>query len=201
MGPTNRGFHISLLKSDEIRDLDAIDMSYAATFGYVYQQSERGDAVHFTLTAQTFDPPFERIYEWDWREIDDFVTRVRSGNVWVARDERPSGPPVGLLELRESDWNTSCWIQSLYVDRSRRREGIGRLLLQEAFRRAHADRLRAVFVETQVSNGPAIHFYRSQGFAVCGVNDHLYSNDDVRCGEVALFMVRREPFPLASPRQ
>jgi len=41
--------------------------------------------------------------------------------------------------------------------------------------------------ETQTNNWPACNFYRKLGFQLGGIDDHLYSNEDVALREVALF--------------
>ena len=177
----------------EIRSLNAIDMSYASTFGYRLRYEPQANPERtlpgwrVALSPHRFDPPFERTYEWDWTEVEGFDERVEAGDVWAAFLE---GVPVGLLELRRSEWNRALWVQSLYVDSAHRRRGVGSLLLGAAIAEAERSAVRALFVETQVSNGPAINFYLKHGFSLCGFNDHLYTNTDLRHDEVALFLVR-----------
>ncbi len=184
-----------MIRQVQVRDiarLNRIEMSYAAPFGYRYSRRESAEGVTFHLERDTYDPPFDRTYEWDWRELDDFTAAVDRGLVWAAFTS-DGEIPLGLLELRLAEWNASCWVQSLYIDRGRRRQGVGGQLINTALTQARTLDARALFVETQVSNGPAIRFYQKHGFAVCGVNDHFYSNDDVAHNEVALFMVRPLP--------
>lgn len=183
---------------EDILLLNQIDMSYTSDFGYRLRYLPGTDsgspssipflpAWKVELSVHRFDPPFERTYEWDWSEVDGFADRVKAGDVWAAF---LGANAAGVLELRRSEWNHSLWIQSLYVDAAHRREGIGSLLLQTALAEAECSGAHAFFVETQVSNGPAIAFYLKHGFTVCGFNDHLYTNDDLRHDEVALFLVR-----------
>jgi len=179
------------ISSSDIPRLNRIDMSYTAPFGYAYRIETNGANVRFSLEETRFSKPFERTYDWDWTELEDFALNVEKGLVWGAFDE--SGDPVGLLELRESAWNGSLWIQSLYVDQRARQKGVGTSLLDVSVEYAKASDARALFVETQVSNGPAIRFYLARGFHFCGLNDHFYTNDDASHGEVALFLVREIP--------
>lgn len=186
----------------EIERLNAIDMSYACAFGFrLRYEVGRGredlepalPGWRIVLSPRHFDPPFERTYEWDWTQVEGFVERVAAGDVWAAFCE---DAPVGLLELRRSEWNGALWIQSLYVDKAHRRSGIGTLLVDVATKEAERSGLRALFVETQVSNGPAIAFYIRRGFSLCGFNDHLYTNSDLCHDEVALFLVREIEYAL-----
>jgi len=172
--------------------LNSIDMTYTSSFGYAFALEESEQGVDVRLVPKRFEPPFERAYDWDWREVEDFVANVRAGRVWMAVS--PQGQPVGLIELRESAWNASFWVQSLFVDRNHRHCGVGSRLIQTALAHARTQGARALFVETQLSNGPAIRFYRGQDFRICGFNDHLYSNSDLQHDEVALFLV----YPLDS---
>ena len=45
--------------------------------------------------------------------------------------------------------------------------------------------------ETQNTNVPAIHFYRSVGFELEGVDLSYYANDDFPDGQIAVFMKKR----------
>lgn len=183
---------IRRIKPHEIQCLNRIDLSYSAPFGYQYTRRERDDGVHFHLDIVEYDPPFERTYVWDWSDLDDFVQAVERGYVWGSFNTE-GDTPLGLVELRPTEWNSACWVQSLYVDQGRRRRGIGSRLISTALREAQHLDARALFIETQNSNGPAIRFYQKHGFTVCGVNDHFYSNNDVSHDEVALFLVRTLP--------
>lgn len=180
--------HIRRVSPADIPLLNQIDMSYTAPFGYTCRVDIDDSSVCFRLEETRFAKSFEREYDWDWTELEDFALSVKKGLVWAAFDA--SDVPKGLLELRESDWNRSYWIQSLYVDKGARRKGVGAALVGRAVEHAEASGARALFVETQVSNGPAIRFYRRSGFQPCGLNDHYYTNDDKSHGEVALFLVR-----------
>lgn len=184
---------IRRVRPGEIPQLNSIDMSYVCRFGYRLRYLPTRESAlplpewSVRLEVRRFEPPFERTYVWDWREVDGFSERVERGDVWAAY---LGTKPIGLLELRRSEWNHALWIQSLYVDSAHRRVGVGSLLLDAAINGAERSEVRALFVETQVSNGPAIAFYLKHGFSLCGYNDHLYTNDDLPCDEVALFLVR-----------
>ena len=77
----------------------------------------------------------------------------------------------------------------LYVDRRQRGRGVGRALLDEVVARARDAGMRALWLETQNVNVPAIRFYRRLGFRLAGLDDSLYDPADVP-GEVALFFTR-----------
>lgn len=180
------GYVIRNITLDEIEALNAIDMSYVSTYGYGYAKVATASGWRFELARKEHERPFERIYDWDWREVDDLPARIARNAVWAAFALETV---VAVLEIRQEEWNGTAWIQSLYVDRGHRRRGIGKILCETAVRFARQAGARALFVETQISNGPAIDFYLGCGFTPCGVNDHFYTNDDIRHDEVALFLV------------
>ena len=66
----------------------------------------------------------------------------------------------------------------------------GPAVAHSAAQKGRAAGLRAIFLETQTTNVPAIRFYRKVGFTLDGIELSLYSNDDWPDGEMALFMKR-----------
>jgi ribosomal protein S18 acetylase RimI-like enzyme len=50
---------------------------------------------------------------------------------------------------------------------------------------------RAMGLETQSTNVPAVSFYRALGFELDGIDLSFYANTDAVDGEVAFFMRRR----------
>ena len=90
------------------------------------------------------------------------------------------------------DWNRTLWLHEFHVAPAYQRRGIGRRLMDELAERAAAAGLRAITLETQNTNVPAIRFYRAAGFAIEGVDVGYYTNDDQGPdGTVAVFMRRR----------
>ena len=123
------------------------------------------------------------------------------------------GKPIALLDVSFEDWNETVKVWNLYVDAAHRGQGLGRRLVQRAaeWARQPEHLARAVVVETQTNNYPACQFYLANGFELCGIDDHFYSNDDVNAkmgmGEVALFWYlaiqppAKPPKDASSPRQ
>jgi ribosomal protein S18 acetylase RimI-like enzyme len=111
----------------------------------------------------------------------EFALGAYDGAAWVG---------VAIGERR--DWNNSLWLHEFHVAAGHQRQGIGRRLMDELAGRAAAAGLRALALETQNSNVPAIRFYRAAGLAIEGVDVGFYSNDDLGPdGTVAVFMRRR----------
>ncbi|MDQ4078577.1 MAG: GNAT family N-acetyltransferase, partial [Chloroflexota bacterium] len=100
------------------------------------------------------------------------------------------GRLVGVLEVEGEEWRNTALIWALFVDRAWRGRGVGRELLKRAARWAIEEGYRALVLETQTNNVPAIRFYQRHGFHIAGLDTHFYSNEDVARREVALFMYK-----------
>ena len=88
-------------------------------------------------------------------------------------------------------WNNTLRIWEFHVVESHRRMGIGQQLMDRLAQRAAPAGLRAMVVETQNTNVPAIRFYRKAGFVVEGIDISYYTNHDYPDREMAVFLKRR----------
>lgn len=93
---------------------------------------------------------------------------------------------VGFLELSHEAWNHRLRISNLLVKEGYRGKGIGRRLLERAKEEARACGARALVLETQSCNVPAISFYQRMGMTLVGLDTACYSNEDMDRGEVRL---------------
>ncbi len=100
------------------------------------------------------------------------------------------GRGVGVIELCHEKWNNRVRITNLLVDNELRSMGIGSLLILSAVSHAKEIGARAIVLETQSCNLPAIEFYRAAGFSLCGCDLKCYSNSDVEKREVRLEFCR-----------
>jgi len=57
-----------------------------------------------------------------------------------------------------------------------RQRGLGRLLLRETLKAAHAMGIRQATLEVRRSNAPALHLYEGAGFKLLGVRPNYYSH-------------------------
>jgi ribosomal protein S18 acetylase RimI-like enzyme len=108
----------------------------------------------------------------------------------VAEDQ---GRLIALLDAEVESWRRVLKVWNLLVDEEYRRRGIGTKLMRSAEAFALEKQCRAISVETQATNWPALSFYLELGFEVCGVDDHFYTNRDLARKEVALFLYRELP--------
>jgi len=93
---------------------------------------------------------------------------------------------LGFVELSQEDWNNRLRITNIWVDEDHRYQGVGKTLIACAIETGKAGGQRALVLETQSCNDPAIRFYLSCGFELIGLDTTHYQNDDIQRGEVRL---------------
>jgi ribosomal protein S18 acetylase RimI-like enzyme len=93
---------------------------------------------------------------------------------------------VGIIEINFETWNNRLRITECIVFDNHKRKGIGRALINHVIKKAKELHARAIVLETQTSNIPAICFYQACGFSLIGVDLIAYSNTDVEKDEVRI---------------
>ncbi len=79
------------------------------------------------------------------------------------------------------------------MDETRRRGGIGSLLMDTILAEAAGCGARMAVLETQTCNENAIAFYRKHGFSIIGLDLYAYSNSDPERHEVRIEMGKKLP--------
>lgn len=98
---------------------------------------------------------------------------------------------IGVIQGSLEDWNQCYRVWDFWIDPRYRREGLGMQLFNHLLEKAKNHRARAVILEVQSCNEPAISFYKKMGFNVIGLNTICYSNEDIANHEVRLEMAIR----------
>jgi ribosomal protein S18 acetylase RimI-like enzyme len=93
---------------------------------------------------------------------------------------------IALIEGAMENWNNTYRIWNLYVTRRHRKEGLGSALFEHMELLAKHQGARAIVLEVQSCNDPAINFYEKHGLHFIGLNTIAYSNEDVQNKEVRL---------------
>jgi ribosomal-protein-alanine N-acetyltransferase len=109
---------------------------------------------------------------------------------------RTGGPPpeVGGYLFAISLYD-EFHINKIATDARLRKEGYGRMLLEDALARARVGRAAAVTLEVRISNAPAREFYRSYGFREAYRRKSYYQD-----GEDAFAMILPlDPSPTVEP--
>ena len=97
---------------------------------------------------------------------------------------------VGIALAEKQTWSNRLWVWEIPHCRVASWKGYRSQLMEAVAQKGRAAGLRAIFLETQTTNVPAIRFYRKVGFTLDGIELSLYSNDDWPNGKMALFMKR-----------
>lgn len=141
---------------------------------------------NFSLAERTFSDTFYKNAE------DEIFESYKEGSeVYVAELENEE---AAILVMQHMEWNNTLLIHDLYVDYRFQKSGIGSRLMELAKKRAREIGVRAITLETQTSNYPAIQFYMKNGFELNGLNTISYTNEDVKKNEVRVelgYIVRR----------
>lgn len=98
---------------------------------------------------------------------------------------------IAAIEGSIESWNNRYRVWNFWVDKKYRREGFGTYLFKHMLDEAVKTGARAIILEVQSCNDPAITFYLRQGLHFVGLNTMEYSNNDIENKEVRLEMGRR----------
>jgi ribosomal protein S18 acetylase RimI-like enzyme len=93
---------------------------------------------------------------------------------------------AGVIEMNHEEWNKRIRITELFVLDEYRRQGYGHKLMHIVKDYLNQTDYRAIVLETQSCNDPAISFYLKEGFTLIGHDLICYTNDDVASKEVRL---------------
>jgi ribosomal protein S18 acetylase RimI-like enzyme len=162
----------------DLAGIHAVDVSYSTDRIYRVRRNK----LAFWLEEERFELPVEK--------ADLRPTRTLSDGLFVACQD---GTVVGYGELRPEPRNGRVRVESIFVSRPSRGQGVGgRLIEALAEQAAHQPRARCLWLETQNVNYPAVQFYLKVGFRLCGLDETLYQPDDPQLlpGEMALYFSR-----------
>lgn len=116
---------------------------------------------------------------WHAAEVEALL--VQGGvTTLVARRGTPFGSrrPVGFVMVRVAA--DEAEVLTIAVSPRHRGKGLGRRLLDEAFRRLYHDRVRHLFLEVDETNGPACRLYKALGFKTVASRPNYYAGPDAR---------------------
>ena len=108
---------------------------------------------------------------------------------WGVTEEKDGRQELlACIETCPEEWSNRLMVTELWVHEKLRRKGIGHALMKIAKEQAGAEHRRAIILETQSCNVPAISFYLQEGFELIGFDSCCYSNRDIDRKEVRLDM-------------
>jgi len=98
---------------------------------------------------------------------------------------------IGFIEGEYVSWNNTFTIWEVYVEPKYRKKGIGYQLFKHMERHVLDLNARAITLEVQSCNDPAIKFYEKVGMHFIGLNTLFYTNYDIQNKEVKLTYGKR----------
>lgn len=127
-------------------------------------------------TTEEYDFP-DKLYQDHWEKAF----------AWGIIEEKDGRQELAAcIETCPEEWSNRLLVTELWVHEKLRRKGIGHALMAIAKRQAVLEHRRAIILETQSCNVPAIRFYMQEGFELIGFDSCCYSNRDMDKREVRL---------------
>lgn len=166
----------------------AIGGGYTSPARYTASKVETAERTTITLELVPFDQPYQKTWGQDEETEGLYAGFAHQGFSLGAYD---GNCLIGLALTEMRRWNRTLWIWEFHVDPAYRRQGIGRRLMERLAADARGWDVRALALETQSTNVPAIAFYRRVGFEIDGIDLSFYTNHDADGGEVAIFMKQK----------
>jgi len=143
-----------------------------------YKELESGWSIDFTI--KHFDTVFHKYLEGEI--FEDYIEDIECYIVELQGEEG------GIISFSHEKWHNVLRVNDIHIDQSFQHQGIGSKLMSIVKTRAAEIGVRAIVLETQTSNYPAIQFYKKHGFHLIGCDLISYSNQDIESKEVRIEM-------------
>ncbi len=121
---------------------------------------------------------------WSQQSFAEEMKNPLSSCFLLKRKKSPRGQVLGFICFRVIGKESE--LLNLAVRSRYRQMGLGRQLMRFYFDFCHEKKVRAFYLETGISNQPALRLYQSLGYQIEGVRSKFYPGN-----EDALLMVRR----------
>ena len=134
--------------------------------------SKDGNGWVFEFKTKDFETPYEK------KQVEKLFSDYKENTKYYVYLNQ-IGHEIGVISVGYQHWNNLCGFWDIYVEPSFQNLGIGSELMSHAESLANEWHCRAMVLEVQSCNFPAIHFYLKNGFNFSGFDLINYSNDDV----------------------
>jgi ribosomal protein S18 acetylase RimI-like enzyme len=173
---------ITVRRCDRSRDRAAVSAIDSA-----FETSSRYDVVVSARAIELVERPLPEARVKRYPMADAFAAWSTWDTAWIAED---ADAAVGFAAVEYEAWHARLVLWHLYISRTRRREGIARMLLAQV--EAHGRELGAarVWLETTSINVPGIAAYERLGYALVGADVTLYDTLPYT-DEAALYFAKR----------
>jgi len=161
------------------------NFGYVSKHKFVVHKEESTDALAITLNLIELEQPYVK-QEFD---TDDHSSKLVEAGYSYGLYVNEELAAVAIAQPQT--WNKTLLIWHFQVASSHQRKSYGKQLMNRVIETAKEEGFRAVTLETQNTNVPAIRFYQSCGFEIEGIDLSFYTNHDIENGEVAIFMKKK----------
>jgi ribosomal protein S18 acetylase RimI-like enzyme len=157
---------------------------YLSDHIFKINSSFNGQNLTFDFELIKLEIPFEKHWAINEADIIYYNRLIEQGHSFAVID---TNGLIGVIICQEMKWNNTLQVEHLIINRARRGQGIGSMLMTTIIEHSSQKCFRLIAVETQNTNVPAIKFYEKQGFKITGLNLTLYDGKE-NSGEIAIFM-------------
>ncbi|MFW9914028.1 MAG: GNAT family N-acetyltransferase [Candidatus Thorarchaeota archaeon] len=171
--------NIEQISSENLNDFYRIDNSFKVSSVIELSMVQGEIQYEVKEVAESWEKKYDEIRDFDPASVIDSETAV----IFLAYIEDEI---AGKIVLKKH-WNNFAHIEDIAVDRSFRRQGIGKQLLHRAIRWAREKNFPGISLETQDVNVGACRLYESCGFHIGGFDKSLYKAIDKSKDEVAIY--------------
>lgn len=164
------------------------EFGYTTKYKYEVRRHQQDDNISIVLELVQLENDYIKTYQSEQDDIDRYEELLPLGYSYGAYE---NDELIGVIIGEPQMWNNTVLIWELHVSNEHRRRNIGTALMNQVVEMAKANGFRAIRLETQNYNVPAIKFYKQCGFMIEGIDLSFYTNTDVENGEVALFLTKK----------
>jgi ribosomal protein S18 acetylase RimI-like enzyme len=157
--------------------------TYSSKYFYDVSRKLTTNGWIFELKVKEFYDVFEK------KQMEELFQPYKENTRYFSYHNQ-NGHEIGVISIGKQEWNNVCRIWDIYIQSQFQKLGIGSELVKYAEKLAVEWKCRAIVVECQSSNFPAIKFYMKNGFTLAGFDLYNYSNDDQQNHEVRLEMIK-----------
>lgn len=154
-----------------------IEVSYT-TKAYHHIKIKKAKGINLTIKRKKTFKKQEKSFKINL--FEDYIEQSRAFGIFERRKL------IAIIEGSIESWHNVYRIHNLYVSKRHRKEGFATELFKHIEQVAKSLNARALVLEVQSCNDPAIKFYEKQGLHFIGLNTLEYTNEDVQRKEVRL---------------
>lgn len=169
---------------EEVRNITSC-FSYVSPFFYnlqiIPQESDGGWKIE--LVKRKFEHVF--VKKQDEKMFQDH----KNNAFYFFAHLRNKKTQIGWFCVELVEWNKTARLWDIDIYEPYRNQGYGSEIMSFIKEFLQKGKSRAILLECQSSNYPAIQFYRKHGFRLGGFDCIAYSNEDIQKHEIRLEMV------------